>query len=806
MLKTEDFGPAVFSPQGDALVFVQKPPYGQLPDYSLPFWAPFFGRLMVANAGGGAATPLFQAPGDALYALLNFSPNGEYVAYLQARRGVLSLGIYDRKTGTNRVLKAQPAQDLMHELTPTWVGPATLAFTARDPQEIGPFSPYEQRASGEAFYAAWRKTWDGKEPSFGLYQSRASGGDNPPFPGALFFADARTGDTRKLAEGLYSDLRLSSDGRYLSGLRQYVKTQLGRDEHGTRWTYGRSRLSIFDLKSGERIQVDPDLDLYSGSMEWSPDRALIGFFAWQGGTTPGEGRFYTFDVAGRRLRMLPHAGLDLVNEREFGPPGRPLRFAWMGRDIAVPARPNKDGDPTPHFTSRGVTGRDLNEDPGRFDWYLLGSGPPRNLTKDFGKVSPWAAGSTSHGAYLVLDDEVQRMKADGRATRIAPGRRVAAEASARSGSRSETRDPFGRLAVFRSLQSGRDALLAFDLERETTREIVLPQGAPQLIAVSGDTGEIAYRETYADGSDLKIKHGDGAEHTVTSINGFLSGVAKPIATTITYTGPSGKALTSCLTLPADYQPGRRYPTLVYVYPESTPSCPKIANLQGPGSYGNHHILLAHGYIFLTVANPGISTREGGPLDGIVAATDSAIDAAVAAGYVDPDRLGLIGASGAGYSGLWIAGHSKRFKALVSINGIADLHSHYFSHGLGQYFFPNLDPWNGEAIRYEGHEQFGFGVTPFQDEGFYWRISPIAYADQIDAPVLLSGTDMDSGGFSQQYDEMFVALHRLRKDVDYVKYWGEGHGPMSAANVRDLTERTIAWFDRYLGPGPRNPGK
>jgi hypothetical protein len=34
-------------------------------------------------------------------------------------------------------------------------------------------------------------------------------------------------------------------------------------------------------------------------------------------------------------------------------------------------------------------------------------------------------------------------------------------------------------------------------------------------------------------------------------------------------------------------------------------------------------------------------------------------------------------------------------------------------------------------------------------------------------------------------------------VDYVKYWGEGHGPSSPANVRDLTRRTIEWFNRNL---------
>jgi dipeptidyl aminopeptidase/acylaminoacyl peptidase len=324
----------------------------------------------------------------------------------------------------------------------------------------------------------------------------------------------------------------------------------------------------------------------------------------------------------------------------------------------------------------------------------------------------------------------------------------------------------------------------------------LPKGTAKLVAVNAASGAIAYRETHTDGSDLKLQSADGYVREVMRINQFLATVAKPIARSVTHAGPKGESLRSCLTLPPDYRPGHRYPTLVFVYPESTPDCADTSDLQRV-SYGNLNVFVSQGYVVLRVANPGISTREGGPLDGIVAATDRAIDAAIAAGYVDGRRLALIGASGAGFSGLWIAGHSTRFKALVSINGIADILSHYFTIGLPEYFFPDLGSWDGEARRYEGVEQFGIGRTPWDDADFFWRISPIAYAKAIDVPVLLVGTDMDTGGFSQQYDEMFVALHRLRKDVDYVKYWGEGHGPSSAANLRDLTARTSEWLDRYL---------
>jgi dipeptidyl aminopeptidase/acylaminoacyl peptidase len=52
----------------------------------------------------------------------------------------------------------------------------------------------------------------------------------------------------------------------------------------------------------------------------------------------------------------------------------------------------------------------------------------------------------------------------------------------------------------------------------------------------------------------------------------------------------------------------------------------------------------------------------------------ALDAALARGGLDPARLAVMGASYGGYMTNWIVGQTDRFKAAVSINGIANLHS------------------------------------------------------------------------------------------------------------------------------------
>jgi dipeptidyl aminopeptidase/acylaminoacyl peptidase len=401
---------------------------------------------------------------------------------------------------------------------------------------------------------------------------------------------------------------------------------------------------------------------------------------------------------------------------------------------------------------------------------------------------------TASGAYLVLDDEVRKLDATGRTTAVAAGLKVGAQSLKPRGPRSGAREAFGTNAVYQALDSG--SLNLFDYDGGTVTRIAAGEGRREVVAIAEAGNLVAYQEVHSVGTDLKMRRANGDIVVVARINQLLADIAKPSNRSISYSAGSGERHVSCLTLPHDYVAGRRYPTLVYAYPDSRPSCPKDPDLQS-SSYENRNPLVAEGYALLKVAAPGVATREGGPLSGIVAAVDRAIDAAVAEGFVDADRLGIIGASGAGFSSLWIAGHSRRFKAVVSINGIANLQSDYFTIGVAELFYPSLSPWYGQSTRYEGKDQFGIGFTPWDDPGHYWKISPIAYARQIEAPVLLVGTDMDVGGFSRQYDEMFAALNRLRKDVDYVKYWGEGHGPISPANVRDLTRRTIEWFDRYL---------
>ena len=89
--------------------------------------------------------------------------------------------------------------------------------------------------------------------------------------------------------------------------------------------------------------------------------------------------------------------------------------------------------------------------------------------------------------------------------------------------------------------------------------------------------------------------------------------------------------------------------------------------------------------------------------------------------------------------------------------------------------------------------------PWADLERFIKNSPLTYVDRIHTPVMIIHGDLDSAVPIQQSEEMYTALSQLGRRVEFVRYWGEGHGNISPANIRDQWEREIKWFDTFLKP-------
>lgn len=256
---------------------------------------------------------------------------------------------------------------------------------------------------------------------------------------------------------------------------------------------------------------------------------------------------------------------------------------------------------------------------------------------------------------------------------------------------------------------------------------------------------------------------------------------------IDWLSDDGERLHGALLLPVGYQEGKRYPLIVWVYGGSSLSnLLDEFGLAGSGPF-NMQLLATRGYAVLLPDSPG---HVGTPMFDISKTVLPGVNKAIEIGIADADRLGVMGHSNGGYSTLALIVQTKRFKAAIEINGMGDLVGDYGEMDEAGIAFAtsNLE-----------HGQDALGGTPWETRERYIENSPIFFLDRIETPLLIvhGGDDTTVPPFLG--DEIFVALRRLGKEVEYAKYKGEGHSPIywSYANQVDLCSRIIAWFDHYL---------
>lgn len=251
----------------------------------------------------------------------------------------------------------------------------------------------------------------------------------------------------------------------------------------------------------------------------------------------------------------------------------------------------------------------------------------------------------------------------------------------------------------------------------------------------------------------------------------------------------GNNLQGALMLPSGYQKGKRYPLVVWVYggDNGSDSIHQFGFQSGPF---NSQLLATRGY---SVFFPDAPQHLGTPMLDLAKTVLPGVERVVAMGIADPDNVGIIGHSNGGYSVLSLIVQTQIFRAAIDADGMGDL--------MGMY--GEMDG-TGEAFGTSLEQAFdGLGGTPWEVRERYIENSPVFYLDRVKTPLLIVQGDEDETVSPFLSDEVFVDLRRLGKEVEYVKYGGEGHSPVywSYADQLDFCNRMIAWFDKYLKAGP-----
>ena len=167
---------------------------------------------------------------------------------------------------------------------------------------------------------------------------------------------------------------------------------------------------------------------------------------------------------------------------------------------------------------------------------------------------------------------------------------------------------------------------------------------------------------------------------------------------------------------------------------------------------------------------------GGDLRDILAGVDAAEQAAP----IDDARLGVFGHSYGGYMTMWTVTHSHRFAAAISGAGIADWVSYYGQNGIDKWMVPF------------------FGASAYDEPAIYQKLSPIYAVKAARTPTLLYVGERDVECPAAQSFEFWHALQELGVANSFVVYKGQGHAIRDPADLADLRQRELAWFDKYLG--------
>jgi dipeptidyl aminopeptidase/acylaminoacyl peptidase len=235
--------------------------------------------------------------------------------------------------------------------------------------------------------------------------------------------------------------------------------------------------------------------------------------------------------------------------------------------------------------------------------------------------------------------------------------------------------------------------------------------------------------------------------------------------------------------PRDYDPKKKYPMIVSVH-----GGPSAANISRWGAQ-TPAVFSALGY-FVLLPNPRGSFGQGeaftqanrkdfgyGDLRDIVAG----VDAVLAKYPVDPNRVGITGWSYGGFMTMFAVTQTHRFRAAVAGAGISNWQSYYGENSIDQWMIPF------------------FGASVYDNPAVYAKSSAINYIKQAKTPTLVIVGDRDGECPAPQSFEFWHALRDQHVPSRLVVYPNEGHGFSNPVHSRDVLERAIDWFGRYMPP-------
>ncbi len=344
--------------------------------------------------------------------------------------------------------------------------------------------------------------------------------------------------------------------------------------------------------------------------------------------------------------------------------------------------------------------------------------------------------------------------------------------------------PDAKKIYFNAGDNGRRAL--FSLERGSGRiKKLLGEADNGSIQATPDGKQIVFVRSSFDfpHSIWRIKtNGDDLARLSRFNEEVLANIEMRQAEDVRYEGAEGAKIQAFLIKPPGFDPDKVYPAIMMIH-----GGPQSAFIDHWYTNWNMQTFAAAGYVLFI---PNFHGSDGFGQEFVNAITEDwggkcyedimkGLDYLASLPYVDGGRIGAAGASYGGYMVNWIAGHTDRFGALVSMAGAFNLVSKY---GVTEeLWFPEWD----------------LGGTPYDNPEGYERWSPHRFASNFETPTLVVHGELDFRVPVGEGLQMFTALQRQGVPSKLLYFPDEGHWVLKPQNNKFYYEQFIDWMDRYL---------
>lgn len=368
-----------------------------------------------------------------------------------------------------------------------------------------------------------------------------------------------------------------------------------------------------------------------------------------------------------------------------------------------------------------------------------------------------------------------------------------------------------QLAVV-SADGGAPQLFATALDRAVGAPVFTDDGSALLTTVSDDRNEYVEKVSLAGGSPQRITTGMGVASRITTHAGHTvvewstddetpglyaleSGSLRKLthhndallatlelapAQEIAAKTKDGNEVHGLLTMPIGYKAGAKTPMLLFIHGGPTAQDAHTFDVE-------RQLFAAHGYAVLNVNYRG-STGRGLEYSRAINAdwgnkevTDllAVVDAAIATGKIDPDKLVVGGWSYGGILTDYMIASTTRFKAASSGAGTGNLFGMY---GVDEY-----------VLQYDN--ELG---QPWKNSALWMKLSyPFFHVEKIKTPTLFMGGTLDFNVPLVGGEQMYQALRDIGTPAELIVYPGQFHGFTRPSFIRDRYQRWFNWYDKYL---------